>query len=83
MTGLVRSACLTHYAEVARSLGLDPLQQLRAVELSPRCLQQLDLKIPVEAVGRLLENSAQAAGVEDFGLRMAEQRKLSNLGPLA
>ena len=55
MTGLVRSACLTHYTEVARSLGLDPLQQLRAVGLSPRCLQQLDLKIPVEAVGRLLE----------------------------
>ncbi len=83
MTGLVRSACLTNYAETARALGLDPLQQLRAVELSPRCLQQLDLKIPLEAVGRLLENSARLAGVEDFGLRMAESRRLSNLGPLA
>ncbi len=83
MTNLVRSACLTHYAEVARSLGLDPLQQLRAVELAPSCLQQTDLKIPIEAVGRLLENSARLAGVEDFGLRMAESRSLSNLGPLA
>lgn len=83
MTGLVRSACLTNYAEVARSLGLDPLQQLRAVGLSTRCLEQIDLKIPGEAVGRLLENSARLSGVEDFGLRMAENRRLSNLGPLA
>lgn len=83
MTNLVRSACLTNYSEVARSLGLDPLEQLRAVELSPHCLQQIDLKIPVEAVGRLLENSARLAGVDDFGMRMAESRRLSNLGPLA
>jgi AraC-like DNA-binding protein len=83
MTGLVRSACLTNYAEVARSVGLDPLQQLREVNLAARCLEHLDLKIPVEAVGRLLENSARLSGVEDFGLRMAESRRLSNLGPLA
>lgn len=83
MTGLVRSACLTNYAQIARAAGLDPLAQLRAVDLSPRCLEQLDLKIPTEAVGRLLENSARLAGLEDFGLRMAETRQLSNLGPLA
>jgi AraC-like DNA-binding protein len=83
MTGLVRSACLTHYSEVARSLGLDPLAQLRAVELDARCLQEPDLKIPVQKVARLLEDSARLAGVQDFGLRMAETRTLSNLGPLA
>lgn len=83
MSHLVRSACLTNYAEVSRALGLDPLQQLRSVGLDQRCLQQIDLKIPVEAVGRLLESSARLAGVEDFGLRMAESRSLSNLGPLA
>ncbi|WP_229732104.1 AraC family transcriptional regulator [Pseudomonas sp. N040] len=74
---------MTNYAEIARALGVDPLQQLRAVELNPNCLQQLDLKIPLEAVARLLENSARLAGVEDFGMRMAETRSLSNLGPLA
>ncbi len=31
----------------------------------------------------LLEASAAAAGIDDFGLRMAERRALSNLGPLA
>ncbi|VVM78309.1 AraC family transcriptional regulator [Pseudomonas fluorescens] len=83
MSGLIRSACLTNYAQTARSLNLDPLVQLRLVGLDPRCLQQPDLKIPTEAALRLLDNSAHAADVDDFGLRMAETRKLSNLGPLA
>jgi AraC-like DNA-binding protein len=83
MAALIRSASLTGFAEVARSLGIDPFEQLRTVGLDPQCLQQLDLKLPAEAVTRLLEGAAGAAGVEDFGLRMAELRRLSNLGPLA
>jgi AraC-like DNA-binding protein len=83
MKGLVRSASLTNYAEIARSLNVEPLQQMRLVGLEPRCLLQPDLKISIEAVARLLDSSARAAGVEDFGLRMAESRKASNLGPLA
>lgn len=83
MSGLVRSASLTNYVEITRSLHVDHLEQLRLVGLDHRCLLQPDLKIPNEAVARLLENSAREAGVDDFGLRMAETRKLSNLGPLA
>lgn len=83
MSLLVRSASLTNYAGIARSFGLDPLRQLHLVGLDSRCLQEPDLKIPTEAVARLLENSAREAGVEDFGLRMADTRELSNLGPLA
>lgn len=83
MKGLVRSASLTNYAEIARSLNVDPMQQLRLVGLDPNCLLQPDLKISIEAVAQLLDSSAREAGVEDFGLRMAESRKASNLGPLA
>jgi AraC-like DNA-binding protein len=83
MSCLVRSASLTNYAEIARSLHVDHLQQMRSAGLDPRCLLQPDLKIPTEAVVQLLESSAREAGVDDFGLRMAETRKLSNLGPLA
>lgn len=83
MSGLVRSACLTNYAETALGLKLDPFEQLRQVHLDPGCLRDPDLKIPTEAVARLLENSARTAGVEDFGLRMVETRKLTDLGPLA
>lgn len=79
----VRSAALTNYAEVARSLGVDPFAQLRAAGIDIQCLSNPDLKIPVLRVNALLEASAHAAGVDDFGLRMAMSRRLSNLGLIA
>ena len=83
MQTLVRSASLTDYLEVACSVGLNPSRMLARVGLSRRSLQNPDLKVPEDAVRELLESSAAAAGVEDFGLRMAERRTLSNFGPLA
>lgn len=83
MTFLIRSACLTGYLEVARSAGLDPFRLLSEVGLDRSCLHDPDIKIPIDPVIRLLEMSANAARVEDFGLRMAETRHLSNLGPVA
>ncbi|WP_018992997.1 AraC family transcriptional regulator [Aromatoleum toluclasticum] len=83
MKKLHRSACLTNYVELAQSLNISPFDQLRRVNINPACLTNPDTKIPVSALFHLLENSAQAAGVENFGLRMAEGRQLSNLGPLA
>lgn len=82
MTALVRAASLTHYAEVARSVGLDPIRMLAAVGLSPVVLREPDLRIPASRAAELLERSAVASGVENFGLRMAESRNLSNLGPV-
>jgi AraC-like DNA-binding protein len=83
LTTHVRSAALTNYAEVARSLGLDPFKQLRAAGLDVQCLTNPDLKIPVVRLHALLEASALAANVDDFGLRMAMSRRLSNLGLIA
>lgn len=83
MKKLHRSACLTNYVDLAQSLHISPFEQLRRVDINPACLTNPDTKIPVSALFQLLENSAQAAGVENFGLRMAEGRRLSNLGPLA
>ncbi|MCY1389299.1 HTH-type transcriptional regulator VirS [compost metagenome] len=83
MANLVLSACLTHYADVARACELDPAAQLQAVNLDPACIDRADSKISIDAVWHLLENSARDAGLEDFALRMAERRQLSNLGPLA
>jgi AraC-like DNA-binding protein len=82
MSSLVRAACLTQYGEVARAAGLDPSRMLTAAGLSLDVLTDLDLKIPAERVGQLLEASAAASGVETFGLRMAQSRELSNLGPV-
>jgi AraC-like DNA-binding protein len=79
---LVRSASLTHYAEIARRVGLDPLAMLREFGVPQRCLHEPELMIPLESVRQLLEASAERSGIEGFGLLMAEARRLSNLGAL-
>ena len=79
---LVRSAALTHFVDVAAQCGLDGRALVVEVGLSPRCLEDPDLKVPAPAVGRLLERAAERGREPAFGLRMAESRRLSNLGPL-
>ena len=82
MTDLIRSASLTSYPELARSLGLNPLRVLAQCGIDRRCLDDPDIKLPAGAIGRLLEASAKAAQAEDFGLRLAEMRTVSVLGPV-
>jgi len=81
-SAFVRSAALTHFAEVAQACGLDPRALLREVGLPGRCLDEPDLKVPAHAVGRLLELAAERGHEPAFGVRMAQSRRLSNLGPL-
>jgi AraC-like DNA-binding protein len=42
-----------------------------------------DQRIPLAAAQQLLEESAEASGHADFGLRMADARRLSDLGALS
>lgn len=80
---LVRAATLTGYADVARSVGLDPRRMLRSVGLHPFRLDDPDVLIPAARVLELLERSAEMAGVEDFGLRLATKRQLAHVGPIS
>ena len=80
---VIRSASLNGYVELARSLGLNPQAMMRKAGLSPRCLDDPETPISVMAVRELLESSAKAAQVEDFGLQLARGRRLANLGPLS
>lgn len=80
---LLRSASLVGYAELAREVGLDPNAMLRQAGLNSRHLADPDTPISSSAVRLLMEASAAASGVEDFGLRLASTRTLSNLGPLS
>ncbi len=82
-SALVRSAALTHFVEVASACGIDARTLLFEAGLPSRCLTEPDLKVPTRSVGRLLEIAAERAHEPAFGLRMAESRRLSNLGPLA
>ncbi|WP_322053394.1 AraC family transcriptional regulator [Paraburkholderia bannensis] len=82
-TPLIRSASLTGYAELARHHGLNPEAMMRKVGLTSRSLVDPDMPISPTAVSQLLEDSAAQAGVEDFGLQLAEHRQLANLGPIS
>ena len=79
----LRSASLSDYADLAQSLGLDFQGMMRQVGLSPRCLEDPEAPVAAESVRELLEKSAQATGAEDFALRLAARRTLSNLGPIS
>lgn len=78
----VRAAVLIGYAEVARSVGLDPRRMLKDAGLHRVKLDNPDALIPVGPVLALLEQSAAAARVEDFGLRLATKRQLAHVGPI-
>jgi AraC-like DNA-binding protein len=82
MQGVIRSASLTNFAEVAKSVRLDAARLVAEFGLPQRALRDPELKIPIEPVRRLLEAAAERSGFEAFGLAMAETRRLSNLGPV-
>lgn len=83
MTALVRSATLTGFEQVARDLGLDARRLLQRAGLAERDLADPDTWISAEAVRELLESAARESGADDVGLRLAAQRRLGHLGPIA
>ncbi|MFC9664775.1 AraC family transcriptional regulator [Nocardia sp. NPDC127606] len=83
MKPLSRYASLNDYVELARSLGLEPARLIRDCGLDPAGFGTQDRWIPAEAVAELLERSAAESGREDFGVRLAQLRRFSNLGPLS
>lgn len=80
MTALMRSASLAHYADMARSVGLDPLEMLAAVGLPRTCLDSSEIRIPAASVMRLMELSGERSGEQAFGLRLSVTRRLSSFG---
>lgn len=80
MAQLGRSAVLTGFLETCREVGLDAFQLAAAAGLPGSVLTDPELWVSVEAMGRMLEAAAELSGVEDFGLRLAERRRISNMG---
>lgn len=81
-TTLIRSASLTQFPQLAQAHGLDVRDLLAQAGLPLACLTDTDFKVSVAAVSRVLELAAKQADEPAFGLRLAEDRRLSNLGPL-
>ncbi|PXW31830.1 AraC family transcriptional regulator [Nocardia sp. 348MFTsu5.1] len=83
MKPLVRYAALANYVELTRTLGADPGALLRSTGLDPGGVRSQDRWVPAESVVELLERTASQTGRPDLGLRLAELRRLSHLGPLS
>ncbi|WP_227998895.1 AraC family transcriptional regulator [Nocardia australiensis] len=83
MKPLARYAALNDYIDLGQSLGLDPGRLVRQTGLDPASLSLQDRWVPASAITELLERSAVESGRQDFGLLLAERRRLSNLGPLS
>jgi AraC-like DNA-binding protein len=77
---VVRAAALTGYFEVAEELRLEVTPLLRRVGLTRSMVANSEQMLPARSVVQLLEESARRSGCESLGLRMAELRKLADLG---
>lgn len=83
MTILVRSATLSTYEVLASGLGLNVPSLLSRFGIPLQALHDPDLLIPYQAFINLLEHSASLGRCPDLGLRLAEARGISILGPIA
>ena len=78
-----RAVALTNYQEVARFVGLDPVEMLRRAEISEASLVDLENWLPASNVLALLDESATQSGRDDFAILMAGSRTLTSLGPVS
>jgi len=78
-----RGGSLHGYVGLAGSVGLEPARLLERVGLDAADLAVPDRWVPAAAVARLLELSAAESGREDFGLQLAQARRLSTVGAVS
>lgn len=79
---LVRTASLTKYSQIARSIGIDPVRTLREAGVDPSCLTMPDLRIPEASLARVFEVSAHE-GASSLGVRIGEAWKMADFGALS
>lgn len=83
MTQLTRSAGLSGFSVLVSGYGLDPAELAAQARLPVQALSQPDLLVAASSVATLLDLAAARTGIEDFGLRLADTRRMSNMGPMA
>ena len=80
---LVRACSLTGYFAVTEQLGLDVTPLLRRVGLTRSMMSNPEQMLPARWVVQLLEDSASASGRVTIGLRMAAERRVSDIGQVS
>lgn len=78
----VRAVALTGFEEVARSVGLDPIQMLERHGIHPALLENPEQRLPATSVAALIQDSAEESGDEAFALLLADRRTFESLGPV-
>lgn len=78
----LRAAALTGLGALCRTYKIDAARLLREAGLPSNAESEPDRRLSVSAANQVFELAAMASGQEDFGLRLAELRGLSNLGPI-
>jgi AraC-like DNA-binding protein len=79
---MVRGSILGEFKRLAQTLQLNPIALMKRAGISRRYLDDPELTLPMRAIVELLEIAALSSGIEDFGLRLAENRGLPDLGPV-
>lgn len=82
MPQMGRSAGVSGFVELAREIGLDAYALADAAHVPRAALTDPNMSVSAEAMSNLVELGARRSGLEDFGLRMADKRQLSNLGAI-
>ncbi|MDP3521205.1 MAG: AraC family transcriptional regulator [Hydrogenophaga sp.] len=77
---LIRAASLSGFAELAQACGLNAADVLQRYGLTLAMLADADQRVPLAAVMGVLEDASHLADRDDFGLRLAARRQISNLG---
>lgn len=83
MTVLVRSATLSTFEVLAKGLRLDVPTLLARFGIPLQALHDPDMLVPYQGFINLLEYSASLGRCPDLGLRLAQARGISMLGPIA
>ncbi|MEW5685627.1 MAG: AraC family transcriptional regulator [Pseudomonadota bacterium] len=81
-TPRIRNSAFTGARELLRDLGLDPEAVIAAAHIDPAIFSDPEGMSPVDVGARLL-GAAVRAGADDFGLLLAERRRIANWGVLA
>lgn len=82
-TALIKTSVMSGYCELVENLGGDSAQLLKKCHIEPDKITKLEGVISHKAEICALERAACELCCEDFGLRLAEDRGLSMLGPVA
>lgn len=82
MGTMIRASTLTGYLEVASRHKLNSLELLAGVGIEAAQVGDQGQRVPLSAVCRLLELSAERAGCTTFGLEMSELRQRRDVGPI-